>query len=175
MDTTQEPLEAISAWQKWYKEHRVVAQMDQPLVTKDSRQNLHNTTNTAFTMNEAETKNMWIQKAQEHFEDTLAEYQYELTGKDFFKAFYRAAYQNAEYAKKEYDRAQELVDLLRYKDLGWYQWQNIKNQAIQLGSAKDVVKPMAIGINAETTLDRRIIVLLITRGSVMFVNKKIFW
>ena len=118
MDTTQEPLEAISAWQKWYKEHRVVAQTDQPLVTKDSRQNLHNTTNTASTMNEAETKNMWIQKAQEHFEDTLAEYQYELTGKDFFKAFYRAAYQNAEHAKKEYDRAQELVDLLRYKDLG---------------------------------------------------------
>jgi hypothetical protein len=118
MDTTQEPIEAISAWQQWYKENKVVAEIDKPLVTKDSRESLHDTTNTAPTMGEAEAKAMWIQKAQEHFEDTLAEYQYELTGKDFFKAFYRAAYQNAEHAKKEYDRAKELLDLLRYKDLG---------------------------------------------------------
>src|SRR5210317_658566 len=112
MDTTREPLEAIDAWQKWYKENKVVAELDEPLITKDSRKSMHDTTNVVNS-----TKVMWTQKAQEHFADTLAEYQYELTGKDFYKAFYTAAYENMECARKEYERAKELVDMLRYGNL----------------------------------------------------------
>jgi len=112
MDTTREPLEAIDAWQKWYKENKVVAELDEPLITKDSRESMHDTTN---AVNSA--KAMWMKKAQEYFADTLAEYQCELTGKDLYKAFYVAAYENMECARKEYERAKELVDMLRYGNL----------------------------------------------------------
>lgn len=110
MDTTQEPIEVIDAWQRWYQENRVVAQMDEPLVTKDSREGLHNTTNAVDTI----AKEIWMKKAQEHFADTIAEFQYELSGKDLYKAFYKAVYENAECARKEYEKIKELLDLLRY-------------------------------------------------------------
>jgi 23S rRNA G2445 N2-methylase RlmL len=61
---------------------------------------------------------MWMSKAQEHFADTLAEFQYELSGKDLYKAFYKAAYENAEAARKEYEKTKELMDMLRYSNLG---------------------------------------------------------
>ena len=113
MDTTQEPIEAIDAWQRWYKENKVVADFDEPLVTKDSRESMNDTTSAIDS-----AKAMWMQKAEEHFADTLAEYQYELTGKDFYKAFYKAAYENMEVARKEYERIKELVDMLRYNNPG---------------------------------------------------------
>ena len=118
MDTTQEPIDTINKWQEWYRKHRIVAQLDQPLVTKDSRENMHDTTNATDTMENNSTKDMLIEKAKDHFADTLAEYQYELSGKDIYKAFYQAAYENAEHARKEYERAKELVDMLRYHHLG---------------------------------------------------------
>lgn len=92
--------------------------MDQPLVTKDSRENMHDTTNTSETMADVDPKQMWIDKAREHFADTLAEYQYELSGKDFYKAFYQAAVEAMSYAEKEHQRTKELVDMLRYHHLG---------------------------------------------------------
>ena len=110
MGTTQEPIEAIDAWQRWYQENRVVAQIDEPLVTKDSREGLHNTTNAVDTI----AKERWMKKAQEHFADTIAEFQYELSGKDLYKAFYKAVYENSECARKEYEKIKELLDLLRY-------------------------------------------------------------
>jgi hypothetical protein len=82
MDTTQEPIEAIDAWQRWYKENKVVADFAEPLITKGSREAMHDTTNAVDS-----AKAMWMQKATEHFADTLAEYQYELSGKDFIKLF----------------------------------------------------------------------------------------
>ena len=108
----------IDAWQKWYKEHQVVASFYEPLVSKDSRENLHDTSNATDTMTNAESKAMWIAKAQEHFADTLAEYKYELTGKELYKAFYAAAQENMTHAKKEYDNAKQLVDMLKYHHLG---------------------------------------------------------
>ena len=83
--------------------------MDEPLVSKDSRENMHDTTDAL----EAMAKEIWIQKAEEHFADTLAEYQYELSGKDFYQAFCKAAYSNM-----EYERAKELVDMLKNSQLG---------------------------------------------------------
>jgi hypothetical protein len=38
--------------------------------------------------------------------------------KIFYKAFYKAAYENMECERKEYERAKELVDMLRYNNLG---------------------------------------------------------
>lgn len=121
MDTTQEPIETIKEWQDWYRKHRVVAQLDKPLETKDSRENMHDTTNatdTADIFEDPSVKAMWVEKAKEHFADTLAEYQYELSGKDFYKAFYQAAYETMGHAQKEYERSKELVDMLRYHHLG---------------------------------------------------------
>lgn len=93
------PMEAIEDWQKWYRNHQPVVSSNEVLINDDA-------------------KTKWIEKAKEHFADTLAEYQYELSGKDFYKAFYQAAYENLEAVKKEYERAKELVDMLRYHHLG---------------------------------------------------------
>ena len=109
MEHPHEPIDAINKWQEWYKSNRVVASLDKPLVSKDSRENLHDTTNAIESM----SKEIWLQKAEEHFADTLAEFQYELSGKDFYQAFCKAAHTNVEIAKKEYERAKELVDLLQ--------------------------------------------------------------
>lgn len=98
-----DPIQAIDAWQKWYKNHSTdsISEPKQPLIS----------------MTDNKAKEMWMQKAQEHFADTLCEYQYELTGKDFYKAFYKAAYENMQVAHKEYERSKELVDMLRYHGL----------------------------------------------------------
>ena len=118
MDISQKPMEAIDAWQKWYKENKIIAEINQPLVTKDSRESMHDTTNAVDTLLKTNSKKMWVEKVKENFADTLAEYQYELSGKDFYKAFYQAALENMEHAQKEYDRSKELVDMLRYHHLG---------------------------------------------------------
>lgn len=111
-------MEAINAWQKWYKEHQGVAELDEPLVTKDSRESLHDTSKTFDSMQAVE-KSLYApdykQKAKEHFADTLVEFCNELTGAEFFEAFLSAAYEALEYSKKEMERNQELVDLLRCK------------------------------------------------------------
>lgn len=109
MEHPHEPLDAINKWQEWYKSNRVVASLDQPLVSKDSRENLHDTTDAIEIM----SKGIWLQKAEEHFADTLAEFQYELSGKDFYQAFCKAAQTNMDIVQKEYERAKELVDLLQ--------------------------------------------------------------
>jgi hypothetical protein len=118
MDTTQEPVDSIKEWQEWYRKHQVVAQMDKPSEAKDSSENMHDTTNAADTLEDASANAMWREKAKDHFADTLAEYQYELSGKDFYKAFYQAAVEAMGHAHKEYERTKELVDMLRYHHLG---------------------------------------------------------
>jgi hypothetical protein len=118
MDNTKKPMETIDAWQKWYKENKIVAEMNEPLATKDSRENMHNTTNVIDSLKDASAKTTWMEKAKDHFADTLAEYQYELSGKDFYKAFYQAAVEAMECAHKEYEQTKELVDMLRYHHLG---------------------------------------------------------
>jgi len=119
MDTTDGPIDAISKWQEWYRSHRVVAEIDVPLATKASRENMHDTTNATATLegdNNPLTdhcKTMYIQKAQEYFADTIAEFTYELSGKELYKAFYAAAIDNLTGAEKEYQKAKQLVDMLR--------------------------------------------------------------
>jgi mitochondrial fission protein ELM1 len=116
------PMEVIKEWQDWYRKHRIVAQVDQPLKTKDSRESLHDTSKTTTTLDGSDNlvtdycRAMSFQKAKEYFADTLAEFTNELSGKDFYKAFYAAAIENLESVEKEYKRAKDLVDMLRYKE-----------------------------------------------------------
>ena len=119
MDTTNEPIETINQWQEWYRRHRVVAEMDQPLVTKASREFMHDTSKATTTLDGSDNlltgycRTMWMEKAQEHFADTIAEFTYELSGKELYKAFYAAAIDNLAIAEKEYNKAKQLVDMLR--------------------------------------------------------------
>jgi hypothetical protein len=119
MDTTNEPMEAITAWQEWYKKNRVIAQMDKPLVTKDSREHMHDATSAITTLAGSDNlltdycKAMSFQKAQEYFADTIAEFTSDLSGKELYKAFYAAAIDNLNSVEKEYKKAKDLVDMLR--------------------------------------------------------------
>ena len=116
------PMEAIKEWQDWYRKNRIVAQIDEPLKTKDSRESLHDTSKTTTTLDGSDNlvtdycRAMSFQKAKDYFADTLAEFTNELSGKDFYKAFYAAAIENLESVEKEYRRAKDLVDMLRYKE-----------------------------------------------------------
>ena len=119
MDTTNEPIETINQWQEWYRRHRVVAEMNQPLVTKDSRESMHDTSKATTTLNGSDNlltdycKAMSFQKAKEYFADTIAEFANELSGKELYKAFYAAAMDNMDCVEKEYNKAKQLVDMLR--------------------------------------------------------------
>jgi len=104
----------IKDFTNWYKNHKTLAQMNEPIGTKELRENIHDTTEVVDNA----AKVMWMRKAQEHFADTLAEYQYELSGEDFYKAFCKAAYENVESYRKEYEKAKELLDILRYATNG---------------------------------------------------------
>jgi len=95
-----QPMEAIKEWQDWYRKNPITPE---PEPMTDSPDKI---------------KDMWLQKAKEHFADTLCEYQYELSGKDFYKAFYQAAYEIMQSAEKEYEKTKELLDMLRYHHLG---------------------------------------------------------
>ena len=129
-----EPLDAISKWQEWYRANRVIAQIDTPGASKDSRESLHDTSNVTADMPEWQSMMSRLAlmkgldcssmdktvlkakaKATEQFADTLAEFFNELSGAELFECFLTAAYNNAELVKKDYDKAQELVDLLRCK------------------------------------------------------------
>jgi mitochondrial fission protein ELM1 len=119
MDTTDEPMDTINQWQDWYRKHRIVAEIDVPLATKDSREQLHDTSKTTTTL--AGSNNlltdyctaMSFQKAKEYFADTIAEFTNELSGKELYKAFYAAAMDNMDAVEKEYNKAKQLVDMLR--------------------------------------------------------------
>lgn len=114
MDTTQEPLDTIKSWQDWYRDHQIVASMTEPMATKDSRENLHDTANAIDSLcsdlEEESTK-----RATTCFADTIAEYSSDLSGADLYKCFFTAAIENLNYAEKEYKKAKQLVDLLRYR------------------------------------------------------------
>lgn len=112
MNINEKPMEAIDQWQDWYRKHKVVAEMDEPLVTKDSREALHDTQH-ATDRYLTDAKKYWMQKAQENFADTICEFTNELTGQDLYKAFYAAAKENLDIAAKEYAKAKSLVDCLK--------------------------------------------------------------
>jgi hypothetical protein len=111
MDTTNEPIDSIKEWQKWYRNHRLIAEIDAPMETKDSRENLHDTTN-AVAQLVSDTEQLSLKKATEYFADTLAEFSCDLSGEQLFSALLTAATDNYNYTKREYDRAKAFLDLI---------------------------------------------------------------
>ena len=105
------PMDAIKQWQKWYREHQPVASMDEPMVTKDSREQLHDTTN-AVAQLVSDAEQLSFKKATEYFADTLAEFSCDLSGRQLFEALLRAATDNYNYTKGEYDKAKQFLDLI---------------------------------------------------------------
>ena len=87
----------------------IVAELDEPLVTKDSREKLHDTTaSTAQSIKHAEC----LKKTREYFADTICEAMDELTGEEVYQAFYKACKALRDVSKKEYDNANELFECL---------------------------------------------------------------
>jgi len=121
-----EPVETIKAWQDWYKSHRPVAEIDDPLVTKDSRENLHDTSNATDTLPNwrehyaeligdrlpLQSNDIYKQKATEFFADTIAEFSNEMSGEELFACFRQAAKEHLEHIQKEYDFAMDFIDLI---------------------------------------------------------------
>ncbi len=126
MDHPHEPMEVINLWQKWAKNHRVVAEMDEPLATKNSRENLHDTSNAHAEIkdwrtffkeltSDSEVEKTSEQKATEYFADTIAEFLPELGGEKLYECFMNAAKQGFEHAQKEYDNNKDLIDCFQKK------------------------------------------------------------
>jgi len=107
-------LDAIHNWQQWFRENRVVAELDDPGESKDSREKMHDTSKAISSLNEAVTAQAF-EKAKEYFADTMAEFWNELTGPQLYKAFYAAAMEQLQYQEKELKKAQSIVDMLHYK------------------------------------------------------------
>ena len=107
-------IDAIQNWQQWFRENRVVADLDEPGESKDSRENLHDTSKTITSINNAVSEKAF-EKAKEYFADTMAEFWSELTGPQLYKAFYAAAIEQLQYQEKELKKAQAIVDMLHYK------------------------------------------------------------
>lgn len=140
MDHPHEPMGAIKEWQTWYKEHRVVAEMDEPLVTKDSREKLHDTSKATDVLPDwrtfyqelaADTKegapvldeNLYkqkdIERATNYFADTIVEFFNDLTAQELYDCFVEAAKQNFKHTQKEYDNAKDLIDIIEKKTNGY--------------------------------------------------------
>lgn len=141
MDTTQEPVDAVKSWQDWYRKHQLVASMDEPMTSKDSREQLHDTAKAMENM-AAAIETEAIRKATTCFADTIAEYSSELSGADLYKCFFNAVMENLNYADKEYKKAKQLMDLLRHG-----KWK--EKLSILLGSVTIAVYVGVSGIRLE--------------------------
>lgn len=108
MYNNQQPMDTIKSWQKWYRTNQV-SSMTEPMVTKDNREELHNTVNAFTTLIEAEA----IKKATECFADTITEYSCELDGVQLYNCLLTAVQNNLKYTEEEYKKAKQLIDLLQ--------------------------------------------------------------
>ena len=111
--------EESNAWSNWSSKElkefvksfkqSIVAELDEPLVTKDSREKLHDTTaSTAQSIKHAEC----LKKTRDYFADTICEAMDELTGEEIYQAFYKACKALRDITKKEYDNANGLFKCL---------------------------------------------------------------
>lgn len=111
--------EESKAWSNWSSKElkelvksfkqNIVAELDEPLVTKDSREKLHDTTtSTAQSIKHAEC----LKRTREYFADTICEAIDELTGEEVYQAFYKACKALRDITKKDYDNANALFECL---------------------------------------------------------------
>jgi hypothetical protein len=125
----EDPLTHIKSWQDKFKEHKQqcgVAEMNEPGVTKDSREALHDTANATDTIKDWRTfcaevldESKWEpdlscdkQEAVRDFADTICCALEKMSGKEVFECFFEAVQDKYNHTKKEYDKACELLDLL---------------------------------------------------------------
>ena len=135
----EDPLNHIKTWQAKFKEHKQqcgVSELDEPLVSKNARENLHDTSNATDSIknwrsfwkeilddSEDNFENelaiavkqqiaMAKQKAVNNFLDTLCGALEELSGEEVFDCFLEAVQSQFNYTKKEHDKTSELLDLL---------------------------------------------------------------
>jgi hypothetical protein len=137
----EDPLNHIKTWQAKFKEHKKqcgVAELDEPLVSKDSRENLHNTSNAVDSIKDWRTfwkdvldesgahvypenelnqaiqkqKTMAKQKTIDNFLDEICCALEEMSGEEVFDCFLEAVQSQHEYTKKEHDKTNELMNLL---------------------------------------------------------------
>lgn len=113
MESSEKAISSIQAWQDWYKNNRLVASLDQPLITKDSREKMHETSNARLTLEpEAKpTSAEWAAKmATNDFADVIASYGSELSATELYKCLVEAANENFTHAEKEYNKAKRFLD-----------------------------------------------------------------
>jgi hypothetical protein len=137
----EDPLNHIKAWQakcKEYQQQCGVAEMNTPGTTKDSRETLHDTSNTtdvikdwrtfwkevlnepgAHVYPEDELKQaiqkqltMTKQKTIDNFLDEICCALEEMSGEELFNCFVEAVQSQFDYTKKEHEKTSELLDLL---------------------------------------------------------------
>lgn len=95
----------------WQKANRIVAEIDEPLVTKDSRETLHNTSKTFTSLNAAFTSmSKPKEKLKEYFHDTITEFENELTANEIADAFVEVLTENYTQAFDQYKQAKELLE-----------------------------------------------------------------
>lgn len=134
--TTQFPEDSSNAMETWkakYKEAKQqcgVAEIDAPGATKDSRENLHTVQNATDSLkdwrtfwkdvldepkeesNAEDELTLAKQKTVEYFLDTISCALEEINGEEVFNCLLMAVQSHHEYIKKEYDKANVLMDLL---------------------------------------------------------------
>jgi hypothetical protein len=139
----EDPLTHIKTWQTKFKEHEqqgLIAEMETPGTTKDSREALHDTSHATDTIKDwrsfwtdvlgEESSEAWIsskdeltkaskqqltrakQKTIDEFLDTICCALEEMSGKEVFDCFIEAAKSQQDYTQKEYYKANELFNLL---------------------------------------------------------------
>jgi hypothetical protein len=128
----EDPLSHIKTWQNKFKEHKQqceIAEMNEPLISKDSRENLHNTKNATDAIKDWRT--FWsdvIDESKDNFEDELfASIKQrtindfldsitcaleEMSGEEVFNCFVEAAQTKHDYTQKEHYKTNELFNLL---------------------------------------------------------------
>ena len=95
----------------WQKTNRIVAEIDEPLVTKDSRETFHNTSKTFASLNAAFTSmSKPKEKLKEYFHDTITEFENELTANEIADAFVEVLTENYTQAFDQYKQAKELLE-----------------------------------------------------------------
>lgn len=118
MDISDKPMETIKQWQDWYRSHKMIAELDEPGVSKDSRENLHDTRNATNVMSDwtsfltMDNNDTYKQKAIEYFSDTIAEFNNEMTGQELFDCFKQAVTNYYNIQKEELERTQQLYDIV---------------------------------------------------------------
>ena len=109
MENSSKPLNAILGWQEWYNKNHPVASMDEPLVTKESREQLHDTSSVVDSLH----KGKLLEKATTYFADTIAEYISELSPTELFSCLLKAATDNYNYTKGEYEHAKQFLNCIK--------------------------------------------------------------